>query len=111
MVCPGRSLARFQKKITVQFEKMVYQIQTERPTYAMRNAVVTVCVDAKQNITLLYKGKSLPSTIFHKQAKQSEVVIAKYLNTVIKTVPFKPVPNHPWRTFNLSKNKSRNVIS
>jgi hypothetical protein len=44
---------------------------------------------------------------FHKQAKQSEVVLAKELNTVIETVPFKPAPNHPWRTFNLSKNKSR----
>jgi len=47
------------KNLAVQFENMVYQIQTERPTYTMRNAAVTVCVDAKQNITLLYKGKSL----------------------------------------------------
>jgi transposase len=99
------------KNLTVQFENVVYQIQTERPTYAMRNAVITVCADAKQNITLLYKGKSLPYTIFHKQAKQSEVVLAKDLNTVIETVPFKPAPDHPWRTFNLSKNKSRNVTA
>jgi transposase len=97
------------KNLTVQFENVVYQIQTERPTYTMRNAVVMVCADAKQNITLLYKGKSLPYTIFHKQAKQSKVVLAKDLNTVIETVPFKPAPDHPWRTFNLSKNKSRNV--
>jgi transposase len=97
------------KNLLVQFENVVYQIQTERPTYTMRNALVTVCADAEQNITLLYKGKSLPYTIFHKQAKQSEVVIAKDLNTVIETVPFKPAPDHPWRTFNLSKNKSRNV--
>ena len=97
------------KNLMVQFENIVYQIQTERPTYAMRNAVVTVCVDAKQNITLLYKGKSLPYNIFHKQTKQSEVVLAKDLNTVIEKVSFKPTPDHPWRTFNLSKNKSRNV--
>jgi len=99
------------KNLMVQFENIVYQIQTERPTYAMRNAVVTVCVDAKQNITLLYKGKSLPYNIFHKQAKQSEVVLAKDINTVIESVPFKPAPDHPWRTFNLSKNKSRNVTA
>ena len=101
------------KNLTVQFEKVVYQIQTERPTYTMRNAVVTVCADAKQNITLLYKGKSLPYTIFHKQTKQSEVVLAKDLNTVIEDLsPFhKPAPDHPWRTFNLSKNKSRNVTA
>jgi len=100
------------KNLTVQFETVVYQIQTERPTYAMRNAAVTVCVDAKQNITLLYKGKSLPYNVFHKQTKQSEVVMAKDLNQTIKAksapVPHKPAPNHPWRTFSLSK-KSRNV--
>ena len=99
------------KNLTVQFEKIVYQIQTERPTYTMRNAIVTVCVDAKQNVTLIYKGKSLPYTIFHKQAKQSEIVIAKDLNAVIETVPFKPAADHPWRTFELSKNKSRNVTA
>jgi len=97
------------KNLLVQFENVVYQIQTERPTYAMRNALVTVCADAKQNITLLYNGKSLPYTIFHKQAKQSEVVIAKDLNTVIEKIPFKPASDHPWRSFNLSKNKSRSV--
>jgi transposase len=100
------------KNLTVQFENVVYQIQTERPTYAMRNAALTVCMDANQNITLLYKGKFLPYNVFHKQAKQSEVVIAKDLNKTIKTksapVPHKPAPDHPWRVFPISK-KSRNV--
>ena len=27
---------------------VVYQIHAERPTYAIRDAVVTICVDAKQ---------------------------------------------------------------
>ena len=102
------------KNLTVQFENVVYQIQTERPTYTMRNAIVTVCADAKQNITLLYKGISLPYTVFHKQAKQAEVVLAKDINQTIKTklapVPHKPAPDHPWRTFVLSK-KSRNVTA
>src|SRR6266545_1129563 len=48
------------KNLTIQFEKVVYQIQTQRPTYAMRQAIVTVCLDVHQNITILYKGKSLP---------------------------------------------------
>jgi len=58
----------------VQFEKVVYQVQTERPTYAMRNAQVTVCKDVSGNITLLNKDKPLPYIIFHKQAKQSDIV-------------------------------------
>jgi transposase/predicted SprT family Zn-dependent metalloprotease len=97
------------KNLTVQFEKVVYQIQTERPTYTMRNAAVTVCADVHQNITLLYKGQSLPYNVFHKQTKQAEVVLAKDLNKTIQTkpspVPHKPAPDHPWRTFKLSKKK------
>ena len=82
----------------------------------MRNALVTVCVDAKYNITLLYKDKSLLYNVFHKQAKQSEVVIAKDLNKTIKIksapVPHKPAPDHPWHTFPLpASRKSRNVTA
>ena len=89
------------KNLTVQFEKVVYQIQTERPTYALRHAVVTVCVDAQQKLTLLYKGQSLPYTVFHQQTKQAEVVAAKDLNQTLQpkpaSVPHKPAPDHPWR--------------
>src|SRR3989337_1560629 len=72
------------KNLAIQFEKVVYQIQTERPTYSLRQAVVTVCMDAKQNLPILYKGKSLPYTVFHKQAKQSEIVPAKNVNQALK---------------------------
>jgi len=99
------------KNLTLQFEKVVYQIQTQRPTYSMRQAVVTVCLDAQQNITILYKGKALPHTIFHKQAKQSEVVPSKNVNQVLTPTPHQPAPDHPWRkgfATPLSK-KSRNV--
>jgi transposase len=94
------------KNLTVQFETVVYQIQTERPTYAMRQATVTVCKDACQNITILYKGKSLPFTVFHKQAKQSQVVSAKNLGHAIRQppAPHTPAPDHPWRRFPISKN-------
>jgi len=94
------------KNLTVQFENVVYQIQTERPTYALRKAVVTICVDLQQNIILLYNGKPLPYNVFHQQTKQSEIVIAKELN---KIIPHKPAPDHPWRTFSLSNKKSRSV--
>jgi transposase len=83
------------KNLTIQFEKVVYQIQTQRPTYAMRQAVVTVCKDARRNLTILYQGKSLPFTVFHQQAKQSEVVPSKNVNQVLP--PHKPAPDHPWR--------------
>ena len=87
------------KNLTIQFEKVVYQIQTDRPSYALRNAQVTVCLNAQQEVTLLYNGKSLPYTIYHRQAKQAEIVSAKNLDSLLKEkrLPTKPAPDHPWR--------------
>jgi transposase len=94
------------KNLTVQFEKAVYQIQTKRPSYALRNARVTVCVNAQQQVTILYKGKPLAHTMYHQQAKQSEVILAKDLNTSLKErIYAKPAPDHPWRKFGAFKNR------
>jgi len=91
------------KNLTIQFETVVYQIQTEPSSYALRNALITVCVDAEQNVALLYKGKSLPHSVYHKQTKQSEVVLAKDLNKTIQTKAYKsPALDHPWRTYPIS---------
>ena len=68
------------KNLTVQFNKVVYQIQTERPTYALRNAQVTVCENANGTVIILYKGENLDYTIFHKQERQSEIVDSKNLD-------------------------------
>jgi transposase len=87
------------KNLTLQFNKVVYQIQTERPSYAMRNAAVTVCLDDQENITILYKGKSLDYTVFHQQAKQSEVVQPKQIDQVLlnQSKAHKPAADHPWK--------------
>lgn len=98
------------KNLTVQFEKVVYQIKTDRSSYALRNAVVTVCVNALQQITILYKGKSLPYEIYHRQTKQSEVVMAKDIDAQIKVrIPVKPAPDHPWRKG--FKSRAKNVTA
>jgi transposase len=84
------------KNLTLQFRKVVYQIQTQRPSYALRHAAVTVCLDAQENLAILYKGKPLDYIVFHRQAKQSEMVDTKQLNDAVRT-PHKPAPDHPWR--------------
>src|SRR5512141_2938466 len=71
------------KNLTLQFQKTVYQIQTDRPSYALRNAQVTVCVNAQEEITILYNGNALPYTIYNQQALQSEVVAAKQLDLAL----------------------------
>jgi len=86
----------FGKNLTLQFRKVVYQIQSKRPSYALRHAAVTVCMDAQENLTILYKGNPLDYTVFHRQAKQSEIVDPKQLNAAVRK-PHKPAPDHPWR--------------
>jgi len=101
------------KNLTLQFQKTVYQIQTQRPFYALRNALVTVCVNAQEQITILYNGKALPYTIYNQQTKQAEVVSAKQIDLALQKphLPTKPAPNHPWRQgFATPLSKRGNVI-
>lgn len=102
------------KNLTLQFHKTVYQIQTQRPSYALRNAQVTVCVTAQEDITILYNGKSLPYSIYHPQAKQAEIVSSKQLDQapLPKPLPHTPAPDHPWRKgFATPLSKPRSVTS
>ena len=102
------------KNLTLQFEKVVYQIQTNRPTYALRKAQVTVCLNAQAEITILYNGKALPYSIYHPQAKQAQVVSAKQLDLALKKkrLPTKPAPDHPWRKgFATPLSKPKNVTA
>jgi len=103
---------KLSKNLTLQFQKVVYQIRTERPTYALRHTAVTVCLDALGNVTIAYKGKPLNYTIFHRQAKQAEVVQAKQIDLALlnQSKAHKPAPDHPWRKgFATPLSKSRDV--
>jgi len=87
--------------LTLQFHHLVYQIQVDRPSYAMRKAVVTVSVDLQRQVSILYKDKSLPYTTYHRQSKQSEIVQSKHVDSMLKylrngTIP---APDHPWRNY------------
>ena len=86
------------KNLTLQYMKVIYQIQTSRPSYAMRKAQVTVCEDPQGEITILYKGRPLDYTVFHKQQRQAEVVTSKSIDAKLKK-PHKPAKDHPWRTY------------
>ena len=86
------------KNLTVQANKVIYQIQSDRPDYALRKAQVTVCENAKGEATILYKDKPLAYTIFHKPTRQAEVADTKTLDRQIKS-PKPPDPNHPWRRY------------
>ena len=100
------------KNLTLQFQKIVYQIQTQRPSYALRNAQVTICVNEQGEITILYNATALPYTIYNKQAQQADIVPAKLLDRALQKprLPTKPAPDHPWRQgFATPLSKPRNA--
>jgi len=87
------------KNLTVQFKNVVYQIQTDRPAYALHKVRVTISQDVQGKVTILYKDSPLDYTVFQKQARQSEVVTAKQVDRVLlnQSKAHTPAPNHPWR--------------
>ena len=86
------------KNLTLQYKKVVYQIQTSRPSYAMRKAPVTVCENDQDQIDILYKGQPLDYTIYQEQHRQAEVVSSKSIDDRLKK-PHKPAKDHPWRRY------------
>lgn len=83
--------------LSFQYHKVIYQVQVDRPSYAMRNAQITVCENVHGQITVLYKGHPLSFLVLERQPRQAEVVSAKSLNHSFCQEPFKPAPDHPWR--------------
>ena len=98
------------KNLTLQYHKVIYQIQTVRSTYALRNAQVLVRENRFGEIALEYKDKPLQYTVYHRQARQAEEIPSKQLNLALEPLaqaaqtrkPYIPPPDHPWRRFRVS---------
>jgi len=86
------------KNLTFQYKKVIYQIITSRPSYALRKAKVTVCENAQGQISVLYKGHPLSFSIFNKQQLQAEIVSSKSIDQTLN-IPWRPSENHPWRRY------------
>jgi transposase len=86
------------KNLTLQYNKVIYQIQSNRPDYALRHAKVTVCQNAQGEITIRYNHQTLPYTLYHRPERQAEVADTKTLNHQVKASQ-PPAPNHPWRQY------------
>ena len=86
------------KNLTVHYNNVIYQIQTNRPSYALRKALVTVCENAQGDIAILYKHKPLDFTTYRKPIRQSQLVNTKTVDHNIKS-PHRPAKDHPWRQY------------
>lgn len=106
-----QELRTLSKNLTLNYKNVIYQIQTTRPSYALRQAQVVVCEDRFGQIRIEYKGKPLAYTVYREPAKQAAVTTSKQLNATVdqlarkpkrKAKPYIPPPDHPWRYFRVS---------
>ncbi len=108
-----RELRTLSKNLTLSYNNVIYQIQTNRPGYALRQAQVEVRERWDGQITIFYKGRSLNYTIYREPPKQAQLITSKMLNPEVdaqviakrKHKVYVPPPDHPWRKFRIS-NKS-----
>jgi len=86
------------KNLTLQYNKIIYQIQTERPLYTLQKAPVMICENAKGEVIILYKNAPLSYTTYKKLSPQAQLVDTKHLNRT-PPLPIPPASDHPWRTY------------
>ena len=109
-----RELRTLSKNLTLSYNNVVYQIQTARPSYALRHAQVEVRERWDGALAILYQGKPLTYTVYREAPRQAELIPSKLLNAELDTrlaakqarKGHVPPEDHPWRKFQIS-NKSK----
>jgi hypothetical protein len=92
------------KNLSLQFKKILYNIQTDGIGYALRGAKVTVCEAFNGTITLLRNGKPLPYStlrlgVVHENVEDSKTVnlhVDRAISQQRRKPRWKPAPDHPW---------------
>lgn len=88
------------KNLTLQYKNVIYQIITERPSYAMRNAAVLVLESREGTIAIEYKGKALTAVAYHQMQARTDVISSKEIMTFIEQSQkrkYRPGRTHPWK--------------
>ena len=103
-----RYFRHLSKNLTFEYKHAIYQIRTERESYALRRAKVSVYEKEDGSISVFYKNQPLAFAVYHYQQKQGDVVDSKRLNEVVDNLqkrspnnsrkqPYKPSRKHPWK--------------
>lgn len=83
------------KNLEFQYDRVVYQVQSDRPTYALKGRKVTVCENEEGHIFVLLGQTSLEFKRFYKQPKRNAVASSKEIDRS----SYKPAKDHPWRNY------------
>ena len=95
LIFTKRYTRKLSDNLEFQYEWVVYQIQTDRPTYALKGREVTVCEDEEGSVTVLLNKKQLDFRRFFRQPKRNALASSKN----IEEKSYKPASDHPWRTY------------
>lgn len=90
------------RQLTLSYQNRIYQIETTRPSYAMRHAKVEVRETSSGSVTIAYRNVPLKYRIIAKLPRAA-IVDSKHINQTIdqmkKRVWAKPALSHPWKQY------------
>jgi len=95
LIFTKRYTRKLSKNLEFQYNRVIYQITSDRPTYALKGREVTVCEDEEGSITVLLNKKQLDFRRFFRQPKRNALASSKN----IEDKSYKPASDHPWRTY------------
>lgn len=97
------------KNLEISYKRVVYQIVSKRPSYALRHQRVWVYEDVGGEVEIEYKGKKLAYRIHRAQPRQGEVADPKqvqagkgYKGVNGARNKYVPPAGHAWRRFRLA---------
>ncbi len=95
LIFTKRVRRKLSKDLQFQYDRVIYQIQTERPIYVLQGREVTVCVKENGKIVVLLDQTPLKFKRYVRQPKRSALATSKD----IERKPGTPASDHPWRTY------------
>jgi len=95
-----KTMRRLSKNLTLQYNNVIYQIISERPSYATIKATVDVLETKDGSIRIEYKGTPLNAVPYHQMQARTEEVSSKELSERLSNKPRyipRPGRHHPWK--------------
>jgi predicted DNA-binding protein (UPF0251 family) len=86
---------KLSKDLQFQYNRVIYQIQSERPAYALKGREVTVLENEHGKIKVILNQTPLEFKRFIRQPRRNAVATGKD----IEHRSSKPAPDHPWRSY------------
>jgi hypothetical protein len=95
LIFTKRVTRKLSKDLQFQYDRVIYQIVTDRPAYALKGREVTVCENENGKITVLLNQMQLNFKRFIRQPKRYELAMGKH----VERQSYKPASDHPWRNY------------